>query len=145
MRFKEGDSMAAALGPLLILTMAAFMPLAALGLELREYAKVGLSYALPGIDGSLKYLRSDKMDYGTYFGELFSRAGLDGPIGMLTMAQRSGDWGGSALSTLLGPTAELTDKILRSGPIDGAYSRMNSPQDQAGILLGIGAVARTVL
>ena len=133
------------MGPILILTMAAFMPLAALGLELREYAKVGLSYALPGIDGSLKYLKSDSMDYGTYFGELFSRAGLDGPIGMLTMAQRSGDWGGSALATLLGPTAELTDKILRDGPIDGAYTRMNSPQDQAGILLGIGAVARTVL
>ena len=144
-RFQEGDSIAAAMGPILILTMAAFMPLAALGLELREYAKVGLSYALPGIDGSLRYLKSDSMDYGTYFGELFSRAGLDGPIGMLTMAQRSGDWGGSALATLLGPTAELADKILRDGPIDGAYTRMNSPQDQAGILLGIGAVARTVL
>lgn len=144
-RYKEGNSIAASMGPLLILTMAAFMPLAALGLELREYAKVGLSYALPGIDGSLKYLRSDKMDYGTYFVELFSRAGLDGPIGMLTMAQRSGDWGGSALATLLGPTAELADKMLQIGPIDGAYGRMNSPQDQAGILLGIGAVARTVL
>ena len=144
-RFQEGDSIAAAMGPILILTMATFMPLAALGLELREYAKVGLSYALPGIDGSLRYLKSDSMDYGTYFGELFSRAGLDGPIGMLTMAQRSGDWGGSALATLLGPTAELADKILRDGPIDGAYTRMNSPQDQAGILLGIGAVARTVL
>ena len=144
-RHREGNSMIAAMGPLFLLTMVAFMPLAALGLELREYAKVGLSYALPGIDGSLRYLRSDKMDYGTYFGELFSRAGLDGPIGMLTMAQRSGDWGGSALSTLLGPTAELADKMLRSGPFDGAYSRMNSPQDQAGILLGIGAIARTVL
>ena len=144
-RFMEGDPLLRAMAPLLILTMAAFMPLAALGLELREYAKVGLSYALPGMDGSLKYLRSDKMDYGTYFGELFSRAGLDGPIGMLTMAQRSGDWGGSALATLLGPTAELTDKILRSGPIDGVSSRMDSPQDQAGVLLGIGAVARTVL
>ena len=141
----EGESTARALGPLLILTMAAFMPLAALGLELREYAKVGLSYALPGIDGSLKYLRSDHMDYGTYFLELFGRAGLDGPLGMLTMAQRSGDWGGSALATLLGPTAELADKMLRDGPIDGAATRMNSPQDQAGVILGIGAVARTVL
>ena len=141
----EGESTARALGPLLILTMAAFMPLAALGLELREYAKVGLSYALPGIDGSLKYLRSDHMDYGTYFLELFSRAGLDGPLGMLTMAQRSGDWGGSALATILGPTAELADKMLRDGPIDGAATRMNSPQDQAGVILGIGAVARTVL
>lgn len=144
-RIQAGESTVAAMAPLLVLTMAAFMPLAALGLELREYAKVGLSYALPGIEGSTRYFKSDHMDYGTYFSELFSRAGLDGPIGMLTMAQRSGDWGGSALATLLGPTAELVDKILRDGPIDGAYSRMNSPSDQAGIILGIGAVARTVL
>ena len=141
----EGKGFVAAMGPLMVLTMAAFMPLAALGLELREYAKVGLSFALPGIDGSFRYLRSDQMDYGTYFLELFSRAGLDGPLGMLTMAQRSGDWGGSALATLLGPTAELVDKTLRDGPLDGAWTRMNSPQEQAGVILGVGAIARTVL
>jgi len=143
-RLEKGDSVIAAYAPIMILTMAAFMPLAALGLELREYAKVGLSYALPGIDGSFRYLRSDSMDYGTYFSELFSRSGLDGPIGMLTMAQRTGDWGGSALATLLGPTAELADSIIRDGPFDGMGTRSNSPQDQAGIILGIGAVARTI-
>lgn len=149
MRFLEGKGgakgLVPALAPLLLITLASFMPLAALGLELREYAKVGLSYAIPGIDGSLKYLRTDQMDYGTYFTELFGRAGLDGPLGLITMAQRSGDWGGSSLATLLGPTAELADKIIQDGPFDGAYTRMNSPQEAAGTLLGIGAIARTLL
>ena len=149
MRFLEGKGgakgLVPALAPLLLITLASFMPLAALGLELREYAKVGLSYAIPGIDGSLKYLRTDQMDYGTYSTELFGRAGLDGPLGLITMAQRSGDWGGSSLATLLGPTAELADKIIQDGPFDGAYTRMNSPQEAAGTLLGIGAIARTLL
>jgi hypothetical protein len=145
MRFLEGKGMVPAMAPLLLMTLAAFMPLAALGLELREYAKVGLSYAIPGIDGSLKYLRTDQMDYGTYFIELFGRAGLDGPLGLITMAQRSGDWGGSSLATILGPTAELVDKVIQDGPFDGAYTRMNSPQEAAGTILGIGAIARTLL
>jgi len=134
----EQKGVAASMAPLLLLTMAAFMPLAALGLELREYAKVGLSAAV-GKDGS-QYLRSDQMDWGTYFTELFGRAGLDGPIGMLTMAQRSSDWGGSAIATLLGPTAELAEKIVTKGPFDGAYSRVNSPPEAVGAILGVGAL-----
>lgn len=144
-RILNGTGITASMAPLLLLTMAAFMPLAALGLELREYAKVGLSYAIPGIDGSLKYLRTDSMDYGTYFGEIFQRAGLDGPLALISMAQRSGDWGGSALASLAGPTAELLEKTVREGPFDAAYSRANSPQEVAGTLLGIGAIARTIL
>jgi hypothetical protein len=144
-RILNGTGITSSMAPLLLLTMAAFMPLAALGLELREYAKVGLSYAIPGIDGSLKYLRTDSMDYGTYFGEIFQRAGLDGPLALISMAQRSGDWGGSALASLAGPTAELLEKAVREGPFDAAGSRMNSPQEVAGTILGIGAIARTIL
>ena len=144
-RILNGTGITSSMAPLLLLTMAAFMPLAALGLELREYAKVGLSYAIPGIDGSLKYLRTDSMDYGTYFGEIFQRAGLDGPLALISMAQRSGDWGGSALASLAGPTAELLEKTVREGPFDAAYSRANSPQEVAGTILGIGAIARTIL
>jgi hypothetical protein len=141
----DGKGVTSSLGPLLLITMAAFMPLAALGLELREYAKVGLSYAIPGFEGSLKYLRTNSMDYGTYFGEVFQRAGLDGPLALLSMAQRSGDWGGSALASLAGPTAELLEKTLTEGPVDTAFSRFNAPQEAAGAILGIGAVARTIL
>jgi len=144
-RVMAGENMVAALAPLLILTAAAFMPLAALGLELREYAKVGLSYAIPGIDGSFKYLRSDKMDYGTYLKELFGRAGLDGPIGFLTMAQRSGTYGGSALATLAGPTAEMVEKAIRIGPFDAGVRRLDSPPEITGAVLGATAFARAVL
>jgi len=144
-RVVEGSGVVQSMAPLLLITMAAFMPLAALGLELREYAKVGLSYAIPWTDGSTKYLRSDRMDWGTYFVELFGRAGLDGPIGMLTMAQRSSDWGGSAVATLLGPTAELTEKLITDGPIDTAWSRVNSPPETVGAILGVGALIRAAL
>jgi len=61
------------------------------------------------------------------------------------MAQRSGDWGGSALASLAGPTAELLEKAVREGPFDAAGSRMNSPQEVAGTILGVGAIARTIL
>ena len=144
-RVMAGENMVAALAPLLILTMGAFMPLAAMGLELREYAKVGLSYAIPGIDGSFKYLRSDKMDYGTYFTELFGRSGLDGPLGFLTMAQRSGTYGGSALASIAGPTAELIEKSIRVGPFDAGVKRVNSPQEIYGAGLGVAAFARAIL
>ena len=144
-RILNGTGITSSMAPLLLLTMAAFMPLAALGLELREYAKVGLSYAIPGIDGSLKYLRTDSMDYGTYFGEIFQRAGLDGPLALISMAQRSGDWRGSALASLAGPIAELLENAVREGPFDATGSRMNSPQEVAGTILGIGAIARTIL
>ena len=146
-RIMAGEGVAAAMAPLLIITLAAFMPLAALGLELREYAKVGLSYALPGIEGSMDYLKTDSMDYGTYFVEVFQRAGLDGPMSILSMAQRNGDWGGSALASILGPTAELGDVLLRDFPrIDQTVgSRFNSPQEQAGAILGVAAIARAAL
>ncbi len=136
-RVNEGEGVIPAMGPLLLITAAAFMPLAALGLELREYAKVGLSYTFTDGDG-LKYLRTDKMDYGTYFAELWGRSGLDGPLGMLSMAQRSSDWGGSAIASLLGPTAELAEKVLSDGPADAAYSRINSPPEAVGAVLGVG-------
>jgi len=138
-RINEGEGVIPAMGPLLLITAAAFMPLAALGLELREYAKVGLSYTFTDGDG-LKYLRTDKMDYGTYFAELWGRSGLDGPLGMLSMAQRSSDWGGSAIASLLGPTAELAEKILSDGPVDAAYSRINSPPEAVGAVLGAGLI-----
>jgi len=144
-RVMAGENMVAALAPLLILTMGAFMPLAAMGLELREYAKVGLSYAIPGIDGSFKYLRSNKMDYNTYFVELFGRSGLDGPLGFLTMAQRSGTYGGSALASIAGPTAEMIEKAIRIGPFDAAEKRFDSPQEIYGAGLGVAAFARAIL
>lgn len=143
----QGKSLSMMLGtsiaPIMLMTGAAFLPLAALGLELREYAKVGLSFALPTVDGSFKYLRTDKMDWGTYYSELFGRAGLDGPIGLLTMAQRNADWGGSAVATILGPTVELTERLLQDLPrIDKTVSsRMNSPQEQVGLIMGAGAFA----
>lgn len=140
-RLAEDRNLISALVPVMFLTAAAFLPLAALGLELREYAKVGLSYAIPGINGSTKYLRSDRMDWGTYMTEIWDRAGLNGPISLLYSAQRSSDWGNSGIATLLGPTAESVEKIIGDFPrFDTPITdRITQPAGAVGAAAGIAA------
>jgi len=140
-RLTEDRNLTAALVPVMFLTAAAFLPLAAMGLELREYAKVALSYAIPGIDGSTKYLRSDRMDWGTYMTEIWDRAGLNGPISLLYSAQRSSDWGNSGIATLLGPTAESVEKIIGDFPrFDTPITdRVTQPAGAVGAAAGIAA------
>jgi hypothetical protein len=100
---------------IVLMSGLALLPLAMLGLELREWAKFGLSSVLPGVDASDKYFRSDRMDWGPYLGEIISRAGIYGPMEMLFMAQRSAQWGNSGVATLLGPSVELVEKAIRNG------------------------------
>ena len=140
-RLAEDRNLISALVPVMLLTAAAFLPLAAMGLELREYAKVGLSYAIPGIDGSTKYLRSDRMDWGTYMTEIWDRAGLNGPISLLYSAQRSSDWGNSGIATLLGPTAESVEKIIGDFPrFDTPVTdRITQPAGAVGAAAGVAA------
>jgi hypothetical protein len=150
-RLAEDSNLIAALVPVMFLTAAAFLPLAALGLELREYAKVGLSYAIPGINGSTRYLRSDRMDWGTYMTELWDRAGLNGPASILMSAQRSTQWGNSGLATILGPTAESVEKIIQDFPrFDTPVTdRVTQPAGAVGAAAGLAAfgpqIARTLL
>ena len=150
-RLSEDRNFATALVPIFFLTAAAFLPLAAMGLELREYAKVGLSYAIPGIDGSTKYLRSDSMDWGTYMTELWDRAGLNGPASILLSAQRSAEWGNSGLATVLGPTAESIEKIITDFPrFDTPVTdRVTQPAGAVGAAAGLAAfgpqIAKAIL
>jgi hypothetical protein len=150
-RLAEDRNLITALVPVMLLTAAAFLPLAALGLELREYAKVALSYAIPGIDGSTKYLRSDRMDWGTYMTEIWDRAGLNGPISLLYSAQRSQQWGNSGIATLLGPTAESIEKIIGDFPrFDTPITdRITQPAGAVGAAAGVAAfgpqIAKAIL
>ena len=150
-RLSEDRNLATALVPIFFLTAAAFLPLAAMGLELREYAKVGLSYAIPGIDGSNKYLKSDSMDWGTYMTELWDRAGLNGPASILLSAQRSAEWGNSGLATVLGPTAESIEKIITDFPrFDTPVTdRVTQPAGAVGAAAGLAAfgpqIAKAIL
>lgn len=95
-RIAEGDTtleQLSSVGMMGLLTFAAFMPLAALSLELREIAKAGLAGALPFVDANARYFRSDRMDMTSYLGELFDRGGLAGPYSIFGMVGKSAEWG----------------------------------------------------
>ena len=122
-RSKEsGDPLAnlTATAAVFALTAVATMPLAMLGMELREYAKNGLAWLLPGVDASDKYFRSDRMDWPEYAGEIIDRSGFLGPLTLGAMSHQNIEWGtgyvvpGAALP-FLGPTVETIDTALENG------------------------------
>lgn len=122
-RSKEtGDPLAnlTATAAIFALTAVATMPLAMLAMELREYAKNGLAWLLPGVDASDKYFRSDRMDWPEYAGEIIDRSGFLGPLTLGAMSHQNIEWGtgyvipGAALP-FLGPTAETIDTALENG------------------------------
>lgn len=116
---ESGGSPVAALsgiGALMALTAVAYLPLAMLGLELREYAKYGIAWALPGVDADAdRYFRSDRMDWPAYANEMFDRSGLYGPMALLTSAGQQAEWGQSAFLSILGPSAEMVEDVFRDG------------------------------
>lgn len=117
-RLKEGDTAAAAYSStagFLALAALTTLPLTMLGLELREYAKNGLAWLLPGVEASDKYFRTDRMDWSEYMAEIVDRSGVYGPFTILNMMQQSSEWGRSPISPLLGPTAETLETIARNG------------------------------
>lgn len=108
---------------ILALTALATMPLAMLSMELREYAKYGAAALLPGLDADTKYFRSDSMDWPTYLAEIFDRSGFAGPLGLGMMMSQSANYGGSAITSLLGPTAETIETAFRNGFSAGGISK----------------------
>jgi len=120
--------------PLLVLTAVATMPLAMVGLELREYTKAGLSFVLPGTRGfadkeeALKYRRTNQMGAWEYTEDIFDRAGFYGIFSIFNGAHRAAGWGQSGLASILGPTAETLDAILRNGiRIDRTFNQRINP------------------
>lgn len=97
------------------LTAVATMPLAMLGMELREYAKNSLAWLLPGFESSDRYFRTDRMDWDEYLFEVIDKSGFLGPLSLGFMAQQSAQYGNSPLASLLGPTAETIDEALQNG------------------------------
>lgn len=114
----NGNSLAAlsGIGALMALTAVAYLPLAMLGLELREYAKYGIAWVLPGVEpDETRYFKSDRMDWPSYANEMFDRSGLYGPMALLTMAGQQAEWGDSAFVSLLGPSAEMVESVFKDG------------------------------
>lgn len=99
----------------LALTAVATMPLAMLALELREYAKYGLATIIPGATATDRYFRSDRMDWGEYFVEIFDRSGFLGAFALADMMHQNSEWGKNPLLPLAGPTAETVDELIDNG------------------------------
>lgn len=97
----------------------ATMPLAMVGMELREYAKFGLAWAIPGIDHEAKdYFRTDSMSAMQYLGASFDRSFAAGPVTIGSQAMQAADWGRGvtgAAAVVLGPTAETIHRIFTDG------------------------------
>ena len=95
------------------------MPLAMMSLELRELAKAGIAGVLPGVEANAKYFRSDRMDWGEYFVEMFDRAGLAGPMSIIGMAFKSVEWGKTPFGAIFGPTVGLLVDDIGMGLYQG--------------------------
>ena len=97
----------------------ATMPLAMLGMELREYAKFGLAWAIPGIDHEAKnYFRTDDLTWSQYFGASFDRSYAAGWITIGSQAMKSMEWGrglDGAAAVIAGPTAETIHRAFTEG------------------------------
>jgi hypothetical protein len=97
----------------------ATMPLAMVGMELREYAKFGLAYAIPGIDHEAKdYFRTDSMSAMQYLRAAFDRSFAAGPMTIGSQAMQAADWGRGvtgAAAVVAGPTAETIHRIFTDG------------------------------
>jgi len=99
------------------LAAVATMPLAMLGMELREYAKTGLAWALPGVEPKARYFRTDRMDWDEYLFETIDRSGFLGPLSLGVMAHQQYEWDGpiGGATSILGPTAETITEALENG------------------------------
>jgi len=123
-----GAAQLTAVSAILMLTAVATMPLAMMGMELREYAKNGLAWLLPGVEADQKYFRSDKMDWDDYWFEIIEKSGFLGPLSMARMAHQNSEWGGSAIFSLLGPTAETIEEAFKNGwRVDRTFGNRLAP------------------
>ena len=107
----------------------ATLPLAMLGMELREEAKYGLAWALPGFDEEDKnYFRTDDMGYGEYLSAAFSRSFAAGPMSIATQMMQAQDWGRGlfgAATVALGPTAETFERVITDGISSTVTNRLS--------------------
>ena len=111
-------SMAGAAGVFALMGIAT-LPLAMVGMELREYAKYGLAWAIPGIDHEAKnYFRTDDLTWPQYLSAAFSRSFAAGPVTIAAQGMQAADWGRGvtgSLAVVLGPTAETIDRFFTDG------------------------------
>ena len=104
----------AALGTAALFAVAT-LPLAMMGMELREYIKQGTAEAITLGFNEKDFFRTDKLSWSDYIWTAIDKTGIYGPWSLLFMAQQSAEWGQGGVSTLLGPTAETLEQTLQDG------------------------------
>lgn len=59
------------------------------------------------------------MEWGAYLGEVLDKSGIYGPMSIVSMAYRTGQWNGPAagVATLLGPTFETVEGLFSRGDV----------------------------
>ena len=100
---------------MLALGAVASLPLAMMGMELREYAKQGAAEVITLGMNDKNYFRTDNMKWGDYLSTAIEKTGIYGPLGLVMQAQQSAQWGQGGIATLLGPTAETLEQALQDG------------------------------
>ena len=113
-RYNE-EGFTSSMAPIVLMAVT-LLPLAALGMELREPIKEGLAWLIPGVDSTAKdYDRTGKMTGGEYALETIDRAGVLGPFGLLLpMLDESKRYGDPMFITPLGPTVEKAWDFVNS-------------------------------
>lgn len=100
---------------LLGLAAVATMPLAMMGMELREYIKDATAETLTLGFNEKNFYRTDNMSWGNYLSTALEKTGVYGPLGIVLMAKQSSEWGQGGVATLLGPTAETVEQFMQDG------------------------------
>ena len=103
--FKNGALLA-------ILAGGTLLPLAMIGLELRELTKYGLQAISPFHDADGRTFRSDHMDSAEYLVEMTDRAGLFGPWSLLLQFIESFRYGPTEPFTSLVPILDAFDDTI---------------------------------
>ena len=116
------DAIAPAVG-MLALAAVALLPLAMMGMELREYAKAATAFATTFGQSDKDYFRSDTLSWSNYLSEVIEKTGIYGPMSILMMANKSNQWHGSlsGVASILGPTAESIEAIFVRGDTSRAF------------------------
>lgn len=118
-------------GSVFALLGIATLPLAMMGMELREYTKWLAAAALPGFSPDDKdYFKTDSMDWGEYLMAAFSRGFAAGPATVVSQMMQAKEWGGGttgAIAAALGPTAEKANNIFFGPGLDSTIRNKTLP------------------
>ena len=119
--FKNGALLA-------VLAAGTMLPLAAIGLELRELTKYTLQSINPFQDASGRVFRSDYMDSPAYFRQLIDRSGIPGPWALLIQFVEAFKYGPTEPFTSIVPIIDAFDDTVIDGDAMRPWPILNNIQ-----------------